>query len=128
MTARCAVQENSLEQLCINYANETLQFYFSKHVFKLEQQEYLKEKIEWQSIAFQVCDAHCSWLVVVVFGSLHSPGLCITCRLSDLEGPGSMVRFVGALRELLSDEFGLNCQRVWSRFCTDSFYRLLRTL
>ncbi|XP_037094410.1 unconventional myosin-XV-like isoform X2 [Pollicipes pollicipes] len=46
-------KENSLEQLCINYANETLQYHFSKHIFKLEQQEYLKEKIEWQSIAFQ---------------------------------------------------------------------------
>uniref|UniRef100_T1JBR9 Unconventional myosin-XV n=1 Tax=Strigamia maritima TaxID=126957 RepID=T1JBR9_STRMM len=46
-------QENSFEQLCINYANETLQFYFNKHIFKLEQQEYAKEKIEWQTIAFQ---------------------------------------------------------------------------
>lgn len=48
------IQENSFEQLCINYANENLQFYFNKHIFKLEQQEYAKERIEWQTITFTV--------------------------------------------------------------------------
>ena len=43
-------KENSFEQLCINFANETLHFYFTKYVFKIEQQEYVKEKIEWQHI------------------------------------------------------------------------------
>ncbi|KAK6643275.1 hypothetical protein RUM43_004780 [Polyplax serrata] len=45
-------QENSFEQLCINYANENLQFYFNKHIFKLEQMEYAKEKIHWQTITY----------------------------------------------------------------------------
>ena len=45
-------QENSFEQMCINYANENLQFYFNKHIFKLEQLEYAKEKIQWQNISF----------------------------------------------------------------------------
>ncbi|XP_066584309.1 unconventional myosin-XV [Prorops nasuta] len=44
--------ENSFEQLCINYANENLQFYFNKHIFKLEQQEYAKEKIDWTTISY----------------------------------------------------------------------------
>lgn len=44
--------ENSFEQLCINYANESLQFYFNKHVFKLEQQEYQKERLEWTSLTW----------------------------------------------------------------------------
>ncbi|XP_076764901.1 unconventional myosin-XV-like [Xylocopa sonorina] len=44
--------ENSLEQLCINYANENLHFYFNKHIFKLEQQEYAKEKIDWTTINY----------------------------------------------------------------------------
>ncbi|XP_064096638.1 unconventional myosin-XV-like isoform X3 [Macrobrachium nipponense] len=48
-----AFKENSFEQLCINYANEKLQFYFNKHIFKLEQQEYAKEKIDWQNIDYQ---------------------------------------------------------------------------
>lgn len=42
----------SFEQLCINYANEHLQFYFNQHVFKYEQEEYRKENIRWNDIEF----------------------------------------------------------------------------
>eukprot|EP01098_Paradermamoeba_levis_P007351 TRINITY_DN3032_c0_g1_i3.p1 TRINITY_DN3032_c0_g1~~TRINITY_DN3032_c0_g1_i3.p1 ORF type:complete len:775 (-),score=277.58 TRINITY_DN3032_c0_g1_i3:179-2503(-) len=43
---------NSFEQLCINFANEKLQQHFNQHIFKLEQQEYDKEKINWSKIPF----------------------------------------------------------------------------
>ncbi|KAH0505963.1 Unconventional myosin-XV [Microtus ochrogaster] len=43
---------NSFEQLCINYANENLQYLFNKIVFQEEQEEYIREQMDWREIAF----------------------------------------------------------------------------
>ncbi|XP_029292905.1 unconventional myosin-XV [Cottoperca gobio] len=43
---------NSFEQLCINYANEYLQFFFNRIIFREEQEEYSREQIPWQDIPF----------------------------------------------------------------------------
>lgn len=43
---------NGYEQLCINYTNEMLQQIYNQYVFKSEQLEYEKEKIEWTKIEY----------------------------------------------------------------------------
>ncbi|OQR83895.1 myosin-like protein [Achlya hypogyna] len=43
---------NSFEQLCINFANETLQQQFNRHNFANEALEYKKEGLVWTPVAF----------------------------------------------------------------------------
>ncbi|XP_054579020.1 unconventional myosin-VIIb isoform X2 [Eptesicus fuscus] len=45
-------QNNSFEQLCINFANEHLQQFFVQHVFALEQEEYRSEGVAWDFVGY----------------------------------------------------------------------------
>ncbi|XP_049628835.1 myosin-IIIb [Suncus etruscus] len=46
-------RRNSFEQLCINIANEQIQYYFNQHVFALEQMEYQNEGIDATPIKYE---------------------------------------------------------------------------
>ena len=46
-------QVNSFEQLCINVANEHLQYYFTERIFLQEQEEYSSEEIDLKTISFR---------------------------------------------------------------------------
>ena len=48
----CVSACRSFEQLCINFANEQLQQFFVRHVFKLEQEEYSREGVVWTHIEY----------------------------------------------------------------------------
>ncbi|KJE95898.1 myosin IE heavy chain [Capsaspora owczarzaki ATCC 30864] len=45
-------ESNSFEQFCINYCNEKLQQLFIELTLKTEQEEYMKEGIQWTPIEF----------------------------------------------------------------------------
>ncbi|KAH3877396.1 hypothetical protein DPMN_001261 [Dreissena polymorpha] len=67
-----AFESNSLEQLCINYANEKLQQHYVKHFLKDLQQEYEEECISWEALAYtdnqaclQILEGNCSVFTIL---------------------------------------------------------------
>ena len=44
---------NSFPQLCINFTNESLHNLFIEHVFKLEQEVYVREEVEWSFVSYE---------------------------------------------------------------------------
>lgn len=54
---------NSLEQLCINYANERLQHYFVQYYLRDIQAEYAEERVPWQHVSIQSNNETCVQLM-----------------------------------------------------------------
>ncbi|MBA0673834.1 hypothetical protein Goari_015460, partial [Gossypium aridum] len=83
---------NSFEQFCINFTNEKLQQHFNQHVFKMEQEEYTKEEINWSYIEF--VDNQDVLDLIEKHPSLASHASCclitITCSIF-LQKPGGII-------------------------------------
>ncbi|EPS70842.1 hypothetical protein M569_03917, partial [Genlisea aurea] len=46
-------EKNTFDQFCINYVNERLQQHFLRHIFKLEQEEYELDGVQWTKTDFK---------------------------------------------------------------------------
>ena len=44
---------NSFPHLCMNFTNESLHNLFIEHVFKLEQEVYVREEVEWNFVSYE---------------------------------------------------------------------------
>lgn len=64
-------ERNSFEQLCINFANETLQFFFNQFVFRMEQDEYASEDIQWTGVQFFDNQPRLDLLAKPPYGLIH---------------------------------------------------------
>lgn len=54
---------NSLEQLCINYANERLQHYFVQYYLRDIQAEYVQEGVPWRHVTMTSDNNTCVQLI-----------------------------------------------------------------
>lgn len=61
-------------QLCINFTNESLHNLFIEHVFKLEQEVYVREEVEWNFVNYED-NQHVIDLIAKRPGALNSVSL-----------------------------------------------------
>ncbi|CAG8432949.1 9867_t:CDS:10 [Diversispora eburnea] len=91
--------ENSFEQLCINYVNEKLQQIFIELTLKTEQEEYVREKIKWTPISFfnnkVVCDLIEEKRPPGIFAALNDA--CATAHADSDAADNSFVQRLGSL-------------------------------
>ena len=92
-------QDNSFEQLCINYVNEKLQQIFIELTLKTEQEEYVREQIKWTPIKYFnnkiVCDLIEEKRPPGLFAALNDA--CATAHADPAAADGSFVQRLSAL-------------------------------
>ncbi|KDQ12226.1 hypothetical protein BOTBODRAFT_56806 [Botryobasidium botryosum FD-172 SS1] len=92
-------QDNSFEQLCINYVNEKLQQIFIELTLKTEQEEYVREQIKWTPINYFnnkiVCDLIEERRPPGIFAALNDA--CATAHADPTAADGSFIQRLSAL-------------------------------
>ncbi|KAI0368857.1 myosin class I heavy chain [Pilatotrama ljubarskyi] len=92
-------EDNSFEQLCINYVNEKLQQIFIELTLKTEQEEYVREQIKWTPIKYFnnkiVCDLIEEKRPPGVFAALNDA--CATAHADPAAADNSFVQRMSML-------------------------------
>ncbi|KAK7058460.1 class II myosin [Paramarasmius palmivorus] len=92
-------EDNSFEQLCINYVNEKLQQIFIELTLKTEQEEYVREQITWTPIKYFnnkiVCDLIEERRPPGIFAALNDA--CATAHADPAAADSSFVQRTAAL-------------------------------
>ncbi|KAI8889340.1 hypothetical protein K501DRAFT_329147 [Backusella circina FSU 941] len=92
-------EENNFEQMCINYVNEKLQQIFIELTLKAEQEEYVREQIQWTPIKFfnnkVVCDLIEEKRPPGIFAALNDA--CATAHADSSAADNSFVQRLGFL-------------------------------
>jgi myosin-1 len=93
------LQDNSFEQLCINYVNEKLQQIFIELTLKTEQEEYVREQIKWTPIKYFnnkiVCDLIEERRPPGIFAALNDA--CATAHADPSAADNSFIQRTSAL-------------------------------
>lgn len=92
-------ENNSFEQICINYVNEKLQQIFIQLTLRTEQEEYAREQITWTPIKYfdnkVVCDLIEEKRPPGVFAALNDA--CATAHADPTAADGTFVQRLNAL-------------------------------
>ncbi|KAF9502319.1 hypothetical protein BDN71DRAFT_1437882 [Pleurotus eryngii] len=92
-------EDNSFEQLCINYVNEKLQQIFIELTLKTEQEEYVREQIQWTPIKYfnnkVVCDLIEERRPPGIFAALNDA--CATAHADPSAADNSFIQRTAAL-------------------------------